>query len=84
MLGSRDSTMAAWDVSPYRHDLEPSSLAEEVQAIAPAFRFSNIQAQLHGTEGEKVRSLAFDPQGCVSSTTSVASPLASSDFFFIF
>eukprot|EP00731_Ephydatia_muelleri_P016767 Em0009g1191a len=63
--GSRDSTMAAWDVSSCRHESKPSSLAEEAQAIEPAHRFCNVQAQHHGTEGEKVRSLAFDPHGCM-------------------
>lgn len=58
--------MAAWDVSSCRHESKPSLLAEEAQAIEPAHRFCNVLAQHHGTEGEKVRSLAFDPHGCVS------------------
>ena len=83
-LGSRDSTMAAWDVSVYRHESESqtTSLAEETRPIGPAFRFSNIQAQLHGTEGEKVRSLAFDPRGCVS-IIAFSSPIFIAPFFLL-
>lgn len=63
--GSRDSTMAAWDVSSCRLESKPYQLAEEAQSIEPVLRFRNVQAQNHGTEGEKVRSLAFDPHGCM-------------------